>query len=345
MKLMKTNKIICAAMAGAVLIMGGCAKNEAEPQNESNAQPNGSKELQKVTFVLDWTPNTNHAGVYAADALGYYKDAGIELEIVQPPEDGAEALVAAGKAQFGVSFQDTIAAAYTSDAPLPVTNVAAIINHNTSGIISRKDKGIDSFAKLEGHTYATWDSPIEQNVIKAAMEAEGGDFSKVNLVSTYVTDVMAALQTDTIDSVWVYEGWDVAKAKVDGVEYNYLDFAKANPVLDYYTPTIIADNDFLENDPELAKAFLAATKKGYEYCVENPSAAAEILCEAVPELDEALVKESMSFLAGVYVGDGEGWGYIDSDRWTAFYDWLYENGLIEKELGSFGFTNDYLPAR
>lgn len=339
---MKITRFLCAAMAGAVLMLGGCATEKAEPQPKEDTETGAPEKLQKVTFVLDWTPNTNHAGIYAADALGYYKDAGIEIEIVQPPEDGAEALVASGKAQFGVSFQDTIAAAYTSSSPLPVTSVAAIINHNTSGIISRKDKGIDSFAKLEGHTYATWDSPIEQNVIKAAMEAEDGDFSKVNLVSTYVTDVMAALQTDTIDSVWVYEGWDVAKARVDGVEYNYLDFAKANPVLDYYTPTIIAGNDFLESSPELAKAFLAATKKGYEYCVENPDGAAEILCEAVPELDEALVKESMSFLATAYIGDGEAWGYIDPQRWTAFYDWLYENGLIEKELGAFGFTNDYL---
>ncbi|MGN1098130.1 MAG: ABC transporter substrate-binding protein [Clostridia bacterium] len=342
---MNIKKLLCASLAGAMLLMGGCTDNSSNNDTNQSEADNGGEELRKVTFVLDWTPNTNHAGLYVADALGYYKDAGIELEIVQPPEDGAEALVASGKAQFGISFQDTIAASYASDTPLPVTNVAAVINHNTSGIISRKDKGIDSFKNLEGHTYATWDSPVEQNVIKAAMEAEGGDFGKVELVSTYVTDVMAALQTDMIDSVWVYEGWDVAAAKVNGLEYNYVDFAKANPVLDYYTPTIITSNDLLESDPQLVRDFLAATQKGYEYCVENPEEAAGVLCNAVPELDSALVGESMNFLATAYVGDGDGWGYIDGDRWTAFYDWLYENGLIEKELGSFGYTNDYLPEK
>lgn len=341
---MKLKNLLCASMAGAVLLLGGCSTDTPAP-SASDEQKNEASELRHVTFVLDWTPNTNHTGLYVADALGYYEDAGIEIEIVQPPEDGAEALVASGKAQFGISFQDTIAAAYTSDSPLPVTNVAAVINHNTSGIISRKDKGIDSFKNLENHTYATWDSPIEQSVIRAAMAAEGGDFDKVNLVSTYVTDVYAALQTDMIDSVWVYEGWDVASAKVNGLEYNYLDFAKADSVLDYYTPTIIAGNDLLESDPQLVKDFLAATQKGYEYCVENPEEAAGILCNAVPELDSALVGESMSFLATAYVGDGDGWGYFDGERWSAFYDWLYENGLIEKELGSFGYTNDYLPER
>lgn len=323
---MKIKKILCLSMAAALLLLGGCGKKK-----------------ETVTFLLDWTPNTNHAGIYVAKALGYYDEVGINLDIVQPEGGSAEALVAAGKAQFGVGFQDTIAASYASDTPMPVTSIATIINHNTSGIISRADKGIDNFAKLEGHTYATWDLPVEQNVIKAAMEAEGGDFSKVDLVSTSVDDVMVALNTDMIDSVWVYEGWDVAKARVDGIDYNYLDFAKANPVLDYYTPTIITSDELMKNDPELVKNFLAATKKGYEYCIENPSEAAKILCEAVPTLDKALVKESMKFLATAYVGDGESWGYIDKDRWTAFYDWLYDNGLIEKKLGSFGFTNEFLP--
>lgn len=344
---MKFKKLLSAALAASLLALGGCSSTPAPVENNnSNPVAEGdTASLTPITFVLDWSPNTNHTGIYVAKALGYYEEAGLDVKIVQPPEDGADLLVASGDAQFGVGFQDTIAPAYTSDTPLPVTSVAAIINHNTSGIISAADKGIDSFAKLEGHTYATWDSPVEQNVIRAAMEADGGNFDNVELVSTYVSDVMAALQTDLIDSVWVYEGWDVAKAIVDGVPFNYLDFAKTNPVLDYYSPTIIANNDFLASEPELAKAFLAATKKGYEYCVEHPDEAGEILCEAVPELDSALVQQSMSFLATAYIGDGDGWGYIDGQRWTAFYDWLYDNGLIEKELGSFGYTNDFLPER
>lgn len=338
---MKFRKIMCLLSAGAIVLMSGCSK--ADSGKTGGGANDSGAELQKATLVLDWTPNTNHTGFYVAQELGYYEEDGIDLEIVQPPEDGAEALVASGKAQFGVSFQDTIAASYASDTPLPVTSIAAIINHNTSGIISRKDKGIDSFAKLEGHSYATWDSPVEQNVIKAAMAADGGDFSKVELVSTTVTDVMTALSTDLIDSVWVYEGWDVAKAKVDGFEYNYLDFAKSDPVLDYYSPTIITGDALMKDDPELVKSFLAATKKGYDYCVENPDEAADILCKAVPELDPALVEESMKFLSTAYVGDGESWGYIDDARWSGFYNWLYDNGLIEKQLGSFGYTNEFLP--
>ncbi len=341
---MKFRKLMCLLAAGAMVLMSGCNKaNDTVTGNDNGGAKGSGQGLRNVTLVLDWSPNTNHTGFYVAQELGYYEEEGIDLEIVQPPEDGAEVLVASGRAQFGVGFQDTIAASYASDTPMPVTSIAAIINHNTSGIISRKDKGIDSFAKLEGHTYATWDSPVEQNVIKAAMAADGGDFSKVELVSTTVEDVMAALSTDMIDSVWVYEGWDVAKAKVEGFEYNYLDFAKSDPVLDYYSPTIITGDDLIKNDPELVRAFLKATKKGYDYCVKNPEKAGEILCKAVPELDKELVQESMKFLSTAYVGDGESWGYIDDARWSGFYDWLYDNGLIEKDLGSFGYTNEFLP--
>ena len=99
----------------------------------------GKTENEKITIVLDWTPNTNHTGIFVAQANGYFEDAGLNVEIVQPPEDGAVALVASGKAQFGVSFQDTIAPAFFGESPVPVTAVAAVIQHNTSGIISRKE--------------------------------------------------------------------------------------------------------------------------------------------------------------------------------------------------------------
>ena len=98
-------------------------------------------------------------------------------------------MVATGKAQFGVDFQDYLAPAYLSD--LPVTAVAALIQHNTSGIISLKEKGMTSPKDLEGRTYATWDLPVEQATMKNVVESDGGDWSKVNLASVTVTDVIS----------------------------------------------------------------------------------------------------------------------------------------------------------
>ena len=124
-------KRIVAVLLAAVMIMSitGC-------QSKENGSEKSEGKLTKVTFVLDWTPNTNHTGIYVAKEKGYFKDAGLDVEIVQPPEDGAEVLVGSGKAQFGISFQDSMMPAVVGDDALPITAVAAVLQHNTSGIIS-----------------------------------------------------------------------------------------------------------------------------------------------------------------------------------------------------------------
>ncbi len=301
-----------------------------------------AQQLEKVTFVLDWTPNTNHTGLYVADKLGYFKEEGIEVDVVSPPEDGAASLVAAGKADFGMDAQDTLAAAFASDSPLPVTAVASVIQHNTSGILSLREKGITSPRDMQGHSYATWGNPIEQAMIKTIVQENGGDFSRVSMVPTTVTDAVTALSTD-IDTVWVYYAWDGIAAQVKGLDTDYFAFKDLHPEFDYYTPLIIAGDSFLQQKPETARRFLKALQKGYAYAAKHPKEAAGILCDAVPELDREIAEKSQEYLAGRYIDDAPYWGYIDADRWNAFYRWLDREKLTEHPLGDGrGFTNEYL---
>ncbi|MBO6108756.1 MAG: ABC transporter substrate-binding protein [Eubacterium sp.] len=298
--------------------------------------------LIDLTMVLDWTPNTNHTGLYVALDKGYFKDEGLNVSIVQPPDGGAADMVASGDAQFGIEFQDTMAPAISGDTPLPITAVAAILQHNTSGLVSLKEKGIDSFGKLAGHSYATWDSPTEQAILKTLVEKDGASWDDVNLISTYVEDIVAGLNSD-IDSVWIYAGWDGVKLNMENIPNNFLLFRDYDEVFDYYSPVIIANNDFLNNDPENAKAFLRAVKKGYEYAAENPDEAADILLKNAPELDEALVKESQKYLSGEYISDAASWGVIDKNRWNSFYQWLNEKGLVQNELETdAGVSTEFL---
>ncbi len=296
----------------------------------------------EVTIVLDWTPNTNHIGLYTALEKGFYEEVGLKVNIIQPPEGGAEMLVAAGKAQFGVSFQDSMAPALSSPEPIDVVGVAAICQHNLSGIISRGDKGIASFKDLENKSYATWGSPIEQAIIGYCMAKDGGDVAKLNMIDSTVTDVLTALDTNMIDTVWVYEYWDVVKAKKDGYDYSYIDFKSVDSIMDYYTPVIISSDKYLAENSEEAKLFLQATKKGYEYAAANPEEAAQILCKAAPELDYEMVVESAKFMAEYFTDENGNWGTIDPERWNSFYAWLYKEGLVTKDLSGIGFRTDYL---
>lgn len=306
----------------------------------------GKTEADKITIVLDWTPNTNHTGIFVAQANGYFEEAGLNVEIVQPPEGGAESLVASGKAQFGVSFQDTLAPAFVGDDAIPVTAVAAIIQHNTSGIISRKGEGMDTPKGLEGKKYATWDLDVEKETIRDVMKADGGNFDLVELIPSTVTDEVSALKSGSVDAIWIFYAWAGIACQTAGLETDYFEFADINPVFDYYTPIIIGNNAWLDENPETAKAFLEALSKGYTYAVENPKVAADILMDAAPELksNSELVYASQEYLASEYIADAPKWGEFDPDRWATFYNWLNEKKLLEDMIDpDFGYTNDYLP--
>ena len=306
----------------------------------------GGKEEETITFVLDWTPNTNHTGIYVALQKGWFEEAGLKVDVVQPPEGGSALLVASGKAQFAVTAQDSIAPALTGENAMPLTTVAAILQHNTSGIVSRAGEGMDTPRGLEGHRYATWDSPVEKATIRQVMAADGGNFDKVELIPSTVTDEVSALKSGDVDAIWIFYGWAGIACEVAGLPIDYFDFADFDPVLDFYTPIIVSNNDWLENNPETAKAFLAALSRGYEYAAENPKEAADILMEAAPELksNAELVYRSQEYLAGEYIADAARWGEIDPDRWGGYFTWLNDNGLMETPLDpGMGFTNEYLP--
>ena len=298
---------------------------------------------KKLKLVLDWTPNTNHTGLYVAMDKGYYKDAGIELEIVQPPEDGAEVLVASGKADFGISFQDTMAGALSKDSPLPIKAVAAITQHNTSGIMSRKGDGITTPKGLEGKKYATWDLPIEKAILKNVVEKDVGDFAKVELIPSTVTDEVSALSTKQIDAVWVYYGWAGISAKEKGFDFDYFAFKDINPTFDYYTPVLITNDDMIKNNSDTVKKFLEATKKGYEFAAGNPQDAAEILLKYAPEIDSKLANASQEYLSTCYIDKDIPWGYIDSERWKNFYRWINDNNLLEHRIDEgAGLDNEFI---
>lgn len=256
-------KRMLAVLLSVLLItaMTGCGSKKEEA---------GDGKLKKITFVLDWTPNTNHTGIYVAKEKGYFKEAGLDVEIVQPPEDGAEVLVGSGKAQFGISFQDTMMPAVVGDDALPIKAVAAVLQHNTSGIVSRKGDGIKRPKGLEGKKYATWNQDIEKAILKQVVEKDKGNFSKVNMIPSTVTDEVSALKSKKVDAIWIYYGWAGIATEVAGLDTDYFAFKDIDPVFDYYTPVIIGNSEWMKKNPETAKAFLSAAKRAMSMPLKIP---------------------------------------------------------------------------
>lgn len=328
-----------AAGAGAAALAACGGTAQEKPADGEGAE----KAATKVSFVLDYSPNVNHTGIYVAMDQGWFAEEGIEVEIVPVPADGADALIGAGGANMGVTYQDYIANSLASANPMPYTAVAAIVQHNTSGIMSRAEDGITSAKGMEDHVYATWNMPVEQATIKQIVEADGGDYSKVKMVPYEVDDEVAGLRAKMFDTVWVYEWWAVQNAKIQNYPVNYFAFADMDPVFDYYTPVIAANDQFAASNPEVVKGFLRAAKRGYEYAAANPAEAAEILCKAVPELDAKLIQTAQEFISPEYISDAKAWGDIDADRWGRFYQWLNDEKLVENAIDvKAGFTLEYL---
>ena len=326
-----------AATSAAGLALAGCSDNSGSAGSSSS-----SAQKTEITFCLDYTPNTNHTGIYVAKNKGYFADEGLKVKIVQPAEDTAETAIGSGDAQLGVSYQDYIASSYDG-GNTGLTAVAAIIQHNTSGIMSRAADNITRAKNMENHVYTTWDMEVEQATIKQVMEADGGDYSKLSMVPYTVDDDVAGLKSNMYDCVWVYEGWAVQNAKIQDFDVNYFNFRDMDEVFDFYTPVIAANIEYAEQNPDVVKAFLRAARRGYEFAVEHPGKAAEILCKEVPELDASLVAASADFLANEYVSDAKSWGVIDKKRWARYYRWLNKNALVKNKLDvNAGFDMSYL---
>ena len=340
-----TRKGFLAAMGFSTAgLCAGCSLEQpSAPSNSNKGGGQNSGGTTEITFALDYTPNTNHTGIYVAQEKGYFDEAGLKVTIQQPPADGADALIGAGGAQMGVTYQDYIANSLSSSNPLPYTAVAAIIQHNLSGIMSREEDHIVRPRDLNYRTYTTWNLPVEQATIRSVMESDGGDPSTLKMVPYEVDDEVSGLKAKMFDAVWVYEQWAVQNARVQNFAYNYFAFAAIDQNFDFYTPVIAVNDGFAKENPDAVKAFLSAARKGYEFCVSNPDEAAEILLKAVPELDVDLVKASQKFLAAKYIDDAEKWGVIDSARWQRFYTWLNNQQLLENKIDpSAGFTSEYL---
>lgn len=334
-------RIICLVLAATLIFsFAACSKTDKEANNDN-------KEKTAITVCLDWTPNTNHTGMFVALEKGYYEEAGLDVTIVQPPENGATQACAAGQAQFAIDCQDILAAVFTSDTPLGVTAVASLVQHNTSGIMSLKGQGMDKPAGLTNKTYLTWDSPIELATMESVVNGDGGDWSKVEKIPNTVTDEAQDVKQNPDHAIWVFYGWGGINAKVNSVDTDFFYFKDIDEVFDYYTPVLVANNEFLNTNPDAAKAFLEATKKGYEFAIANPKEAADILINSDDTKSlvgsEELVYESQEWISQQYIADAEKWGYIDPARWNGFYSWLYDNKLIEKDISeNVGFSNDYL---
>ncbi|MFA6016900.1 MAG: ABC transporter substrate-binding protein [Patescibacteria group bacterium] len=312
--------------------------------------PQKSNKLAPIILTLDWTPNTNHTGVYVALAKGWYKQQGLDLKILPYSADvSSSVLVASGKADVGVSFIEDVVGETAKNNPL--VSLGAILQHNTSGLIVLKSSGINRPKDLDGKIYGGYGSPFENPIISEIIKKDGGtgDFKNVVLE----IGAMQALETKKIDFVWVFSGWELVQAKLDGIQFNYFPLTKYG-IPDSPTAVFIATPNKIKSNPELLKKFMTATAQGYEYARLFPKESAQILINQTPKdtfPNPRLVFASQDFMSANYADKNKQWGVQDKKSWTGYPQFILNSNAIldakDKPVKTVDFnalfTNQFLP--
>jgi len=302
----------------------------------------GAVPLEEVTVILDYVANTNHTGMYVALDQGYYEEEGLQVRIIEPTEGATATLIAVGKGDFGISYQEDVTIALTSADPLPIKAIAAIIQHNTSGFATYEGKEIESPRDFEGKVYAGWGGPGEEAVLKAVMAQDQGDFSKLTMVISDGSGFEAL--KDKADIMWFFEGWDNMKCRLNEFPIRYTPVRDLDERLDYYTPVIIASDRTLAEKPDVVRRFLAATAKGYEYAIDYPGESAQILHRYAPDYSLELLTMSQEYLASKYMEDTDRWGVMKAQVWDNYTEFMAEYGVIGRTVEAQQcFTNEFLP--
>ncbi|MEU4314288.1 ABC transporter substrate-binding protein [Nocardia sp. NPDC024068] len=314
----------------------------------------GADQGQTIRFALDWTPNTNHTGLFVALQRGYFADAGLDVQVLPYNNTAVDTVIDAGNAEFGVSTHNSSTFSRASGAH--TLSVLAPLRHWATGIGVKADRAdIASPKDLDGKTYAGFGDPGEVEALQQVIRNDGGtgDFTSVTLG----TSAYEAVYSGKADFTVSYLGWEGIEAEHHGTPmkyFRYTDFGFP----DAYAIVIDGNEDWLEANPDRATKFVRALQRGYQFAADDPDAAARDLIDANPGAfnDESLVFESQRMLAGQFMKDTDGRvGAQTREQWAANSGFLYEKGLLSGPDGaplteepdwSGYFTNDYLaPAR
>ena len=284
--------------------------------------------MEKVTLLLDWFPNVDHVPLYVAQQKEIFGKHGLEVELLWGGDPNAPLkLVAAGKAPFAVSYQQSVTIARASEEVLPVKSIGLLVEHPLNTISFLKKTGIKTPADFKGKKIGYTVAPLDVllfNAIAAKAGLAEDDYDLINVS----TNISASLLSGQIDAViGPFRNYEINELKLEGAEADYFALEKYG-IPDYYELVIVTNDAFLKEHPDTTKKLMMAIREAIQFTKENPDDALQLFFKANPDarkdLEELAFRDTLDVFATTQVQSAE--------KWAAFAEFAYEKGLISKTV-------------
>ncbi len=313
-----------------LLVIVGCGAKPSTAPAESSKAP----ELKEIDVVLDWYPNALHAFLYTAIEKGYYAEEGLKVNIRFPSNaNDAMSLVAAGKAQVGLYYQQDVIMARVNQK-VPVRSIGAVVQSPLNIVLNLKSANIHSPKDLVGKTIGYAGTELSEALIRSMMANVGADYSDVQMIDVGF-DLMSSMTTGNVDAtIGCYVNHEVPQMIKEGFEVDYF-MVDGYGVPTYYEGVFMSNDEMIKNDPDTLKAFLKASAKGFADMKINPEESLAILLknqntENFP-LSESVERESMTMLLPLMETETASFLSQTEEVWQKNIDWLYDQGLITEK--------------
>ena len=296
--------------------------------------------MTNATLLLDWYPNSDHGGIYAAIQQGFLAQRGVNLTAQVPSDTSSQVkLVAAGRADFGITYEsDTLNSVAQG---IPVQSVMCLVQHPLNTLMSLKSSHINRPSDLVGKTVGITGVPSDTTMVTAMLLYDHTSVSKVKFVNVGF-NLLPALFSHKVDAIiGAYWNWEAVQASLKGIAVTTLRVQQWG-VPNYCELVLIANNSTIKNRPALVRSTVQALQEGYAYAEAHPEVAWAALHNADKTLDHKLVITSLNLLRPAIV-TGSTIGIHYGAQWQGYADWLAKNKLINKPVtASTAFTNAFL---